>query len=109
MRHDAMTTSAISSHPTDASPIVSLSNVIKNFGALQVLKEVSFNLHRGQVAALIGRSGSGKSTALRCINRLETVQGGTIEVCGHRVSDPEINLRALRLDVGIVFQSYNLF
>lgn len=104
-----MTTSPISSHQTDASPIVSLSNVIKRFGALQVLNEVSFDLERGQVAALIGRSGSGKSTALRCINRLETVQGGTIEVCGHHVSDPEINLRALRLDVGIVFQSYNLF
>lgn len=104
-----MTTSPISSHQTDASPIVSLSNVIKRFGALQVLNEVSFDLERGQVAALIGRSGSGKSTALRCINRLETVQGGAIEVCGHRVSDPEINLRALRLDVGIVFQSYNLF
>ncbi|MHA6691349.1 amino acid ABC transporter ATP-binding protein [Devosia sp. A449] len=104
-----MTNIPTSSDRADAAPIVSLSNVVKSFGALLVLNEVSFDLYRGQVAALIGRSGSGKSTALRCINRLETVQAGTIEVCGHRVSDPEINLRALRLDVGIVFQSYNLF
>ncbi|RYE87736.1 MAG: amino acid ABC transporter ATP-binding protein [Hyphomicrobiales bacterium] len=90
-------------------PIVAVSNVVKSFGTLQVLKEVSFDLHKGQVAALIGRSGSGKSTALRCINRLETIQSGRIEVCGHVVSDPGIDLRALRLDVGIVFQSYNLF
>jgi polar amino acid transport system ATP-binding protein len=104
-----MTQVSSNSGRPDAAPIVSLSNVVKAFGAVKVLKQVSFSLERGQVAVLIGRSGSGKSTALRCINRLETVQGGTIEVCGHRVSDPQMNLRALRLDVGIVFQSYNLF
>jgi polar amino acid transport system ATP-binding protein len=59
--------------------------------------------------ALIGRSGSGKSTALRCIDRLETIDSGEIEVCGHKLNDAALDLRQLRLDVGIVFQSYNLF
>ena len=64
---------------------------------------------KGQVVAIIGRSGSGKSTALRCIDRLETIDGGRIDVCGHAVHDPALDVRALRRDVGIVFQSYNLF
>lgn len=59
--------------------------------------------------AIIGKSGSGKSTALRCIDRLEIIDSGTIHVCGHAVHDPAIDLRQLRQDVGIVFQSYNLF
>jgi polar amino acid transport system ATP-binding protein len=89
--------------------VVSLVDVHKRFGDLEVLNGVSFDVARGQVTAIIGRSGSGKSTALRCIDRLETIDAGEICVCGHRVSDPGIDLRALRLDVGIVFQSYNLF
>ena len=92
-----------------ASPIVGLSNVHKSFGALKVLDGVSFDVNRGEVLVLIGRSGSGKSTALRCIDRFETIDSGEIVVCGHRVSDPKLDLRALRQDVGIVFQSYNLF
>jgi polar amino acid transport system ATP-binding protein len=88
---------------------VKLTNVVKRFGALEVLKGVSFEIKTGEVVALIGQSGSGKSTALRCINRLETIQDGTIEVCGHRVEDPKLDLRALRRDIGMVFQSYNLF
>ena len=95
--------------PQADEPIVSLRNVRKDFGPLRVLNDVSFEVARGQVASLIGRSGSGKSTALRCINRLETVQGGEISVCGLLVHDPKLDLRALRLEVGIVFQSYNLF
>ena len=59
--------------------------------------------------AIIGRSGSGKSTALRCIDRLETVDSGRIEVCGHELGSPGLDLRQLRRDVGLVFQSYNLF
>jgi polar amino acid transport system ATP-binding protein len=94
---------------SDSSPIVSLREVHKSFGSLKVLDGVSFEVPRGQVLAIIGRSGSGKSTALRCIDRLETIDAGEITVCGHRVSDPKPDLRALRLDVGIVFQSYNLF
>jgi polar amino acid transport system ATP-binding protein len=74
-----------------------------------VLAGVNFDAQRGQVTAIIGRSGSGKSTALRCIDRLERVDSGQITVCGRRVDDPAVDLKALRLDLGIVFQSYNLF
>ncbi|MDM9625319.1 amino acid ABC transporter ATP-binding protein [Rhizobium sp. S152] len=91
------------------SPIVKLTNVHKAFGAVKVLNGVSFEVGRGEVAAVIGQSGSGKSTALRCINALETIEDGTIEVCDHAVHDPNMNKNALRRDVGIVFQSYNLF
>ena len=81
----------------------------KRFGSNQVLKGVSFAIPKGQVVAIIGKSGSGKSTALRCIDRLEIIDSGSIQVCGHAVHDPAIDLRRLRQDVGIVFQSYNLF
>jgi len=91
------------------SPVVALRNVHKSFGTLKVLNGVDFEVNRGEVLAIIGRSGSGKSTALRCIDRFETIDSGEIIVCGHRVNDPKLNLRALRQDVGIVFQSYNLF
>lgn len=90
-------------------PIVRLQGVHKSFGALKVLDGVSFDVARGQVAVIIGRSGSGKSTALRCIDRLERIDAGEITVCGHQLSNPKLDLRALRQDVGIVFQSYNLF
>lgn len=89
--------------------VVKLNNVVKRFGSLEVLKGVSFEIDPGQVVALIGQSGSGKSTALRCINRLETIQEGSIEVCGLHVEDPALDIRALRDNVGMVFQSYNLF
>ena len=95
--------------PSVSEPIVSLRDVQKSFGPLRVLDGVSFAVQRGEVLALIGRSGSGKSTALRCIDRFEKVDGGEIVVCGHRVDRPDVDLRALRQDVGIVFQSYNLF
>ena len=91
------------------SPIVELRDVHKSFGAVKVLNGVSFSVDKGQVVAIIGRSGSGKSTALRCINRLETIDQGRITVCGHAVHDRALNLSAMRADVGIVFQSYNLF
>ncbi|MBK3745257.1 amino acid ABC transporter ATP-binding protein [Paraburkholderia aspalathi] len=91
------------------SAVVKLSNVVKKFGDLEVLKGVSFEIEPGQVVALIGQSGSGKSTALRCINRLETIQSGEITVCEHKVNDPHLDLQVLRRDIGMVFQSYNLF
>ena len=94
---------------TQAQEIVVLRDVHKSFGEIEVLKGVSFQVKRGEVTALIGKSGSGKSTALRCIDRLEKVNQGHIEVCGHVLTDTALNLRQLRLDVGIVFQSYNLF
>ena len=64
------------------SAAVKLDRVVKRYGALEVLKGVSFDIQPGEVVALIGASGSGKSTALRCINRLEQIQEGRIEVCG---------------------------
>jgi polar amino acid transport system ATP-binding protein len=88
---------------------VVLRDVHKSFGANKVLSGVDLQAQRGQVTAIIGRSGSGKSTALRCIDRLEKVDSGEITVCGRRVDDPHVDLKALRLEVGIVFQSYNLF
>ncbi|NTH16594.1 amino acid ABC transporter ATP-binding protein [Agrobacterium rhizogenes] len=91
------------------SPIVELKNVEKSFGALKVLKGVTFDVNRGEVVAIIGQSGSGKSTALRCMNRLEKIDGGELNVCGHALHHPEVDLGALRKVVGIVFQSYNLF
>jgi polar amino acid transport system ATP-binding protein len=74
-----------------------------------VLDGVSLDVAQSEVVAVIGRSGSGKSTMLRCINGLERIQSGSIEVAGHRIEPNGGDLRALRKDVGIVFQSYNLF
>jgi polar amino acid transport system ATP-binding protein len=91
------------------SAIVKLADVYKSFGSNQVLKGVSMEVEKGEMIAVIGASGSGKSTALRCIDRLETIDRGTIEVCGIRVDDPKVDLHQLRREVGIVFQSYNLF
>ncbi|RWO22668.1 MAG: amino acid ABC transporter ATP-binding protein [Mesorhizobium sp.] len=90
-------------------PEVLIDNVHKSFGAVEVLKGVSLSVNRGDVFALIRRSGSGKSTLLRCINGLEKINSGRIEVAGHAVGRDPKELRKLRTDVGIVFQSYNLF
>ncbi|QND54014.1 amino acid ABC transporter ATP-binding protein [Phyllobacterium sp. 628] len=90
-------------------PEVIIENVHKSFGSVEVLKGVSLTVEPGEVIALIGRSGSGKSTLLRCINGLEKINSGRIEIAGHTVSADPKQLRELRRDVGIVFQSYNLF
>ena len=89
--------------------VVRLCGVHKSFGPLEVLNDVSLAVERGTVVALVGRSGSGKSTLLRCINGLERIDRGTIEVEGRQVVQREPDLRALRQTVGIVFQSFNLF
>ncbi|QEL27301.1 amino acid ABC transporter ATP-binding protein (plasmid) [Bosea sp. F3-2] len=91
------------------SPIVNFVDMRKSFGDVEILKGVTFSVERGEVVAIIGQSGSGKSTALRCIDRLETIQGGELWVCGHALHEDKVDLKALRRDVGIVFQSYNLF
>jgi polar amino acid transport system ATP-binding protein len=83
--------------------------VVKRFGTNTVLDRVSLTVQPGEIIAIIGRSGSGKSTMLRCINGLEPIQGGRIVFDGVTVNDPATNLRKLRQRVGIVFQSYNLF
>ncbi|MCW3473228.1 amino acid ABC transporter ATP-binding protein [Limobrevibacterium gyesilva] len=90
-------------------PIVLVEDLRKSFGSLEVLKGISLSVERGQVVALLGRSGSGKSTLLRCLNGLETISSGRIEIGGHVMSYAPAALRALRKDVGIVFQSFNLF
>ena len=90
-------------------PAVVIEDVHKRFGPVEVLKGVSLSVETGQVVAIIGRSGSGKSTLLRCINGLEICQSGRIEVAGHVLDQDQKRLRELRKDVGIVFQSYNLF
>jgi polar amino acid transport system ATP-binding protein len=89
--------------------LVELSHVVKRFGSNTVLDDVSLDVAPGEIIAVIGRSGSGKSTMLRCINGLEPIQGGRILFDGVTVNDPQTDLRALRQRVGIVFQSYNLF
>jgi polar amino acid transport system ATP-binding protein len=91
-------------------PIVKVENIHKRFGTNHVLNGVSLDIERGQVVAVIGRSGSGKSTLLRCLNGLETVDSGSIQICDTVLEGlaPK-QLLALRQRVGIVFQSYNLF
>jgi polar amino acid transport system ATP-binding protein len=81
----------------------------KSYGDVEVLRGVSFGVKSGEVVALIGRSGSGKSTALRCVNGLESVTGGELHVCGRAMHHGDVDLAELRKEVGIVFQSYNLF
>ena len=88
---------------------VHIRDVKKYFGALCVLDGVSLDVAQSEVVAVIGRSGSGKSTMLRCINGLERIQAGSIEVAGHTITPTASDLRPLRKEVGIVFQSYNLF
>lgn len=92
-----------------SQPMVRFHNLRKSYGAVEVLKGIDLEVSSGQVVALIGRSGSSKSTALRCVNGLERFQAGELHVCGYDLSAKDLNLRNLRQDVGIVFQSYNLF
>ena len=84
-------------------------NVEKEFGPVKVLRGVNLSVDEHQVVCLIGASGCGKSTLLRCINGLEKIQGGEIRLMTDRVSGPGIDLNLLRRNVGIVFQSFNLF
>ena len=83
--------------------------VNKWFGALHVLKDVSLEVQPGEVVVVCGPSGSGKSTLIRCVNRLETIQSGEIVVNGLSLSDPALSLSRLRAEVGMVFQSFNLY
>ena len=86
-----------------------IKNVEKNFGPVPVLRGTNLNVDEHQVVCLIGPSGCGKSTLLRCINGLEQIQSGEIRLDNDRVSGPGVDLNKLRQQVGIVFQSYNLF
>ena len=90
-------------------PIVSINNVRKSFGTLEVLKGISMDIQKGEVIRIIGPSRSGKSTLIRCINALNDIQGGSITVKGQEVHDSKLDRLELRKKVGMVFQQYNLF
>lgn len=90
-------------------PLIAIDQVRKSFGSNEVLKGVSLSVEPGEVIAIIGKSGSGKSTLLRCINGLESIDSGAITVAGAHLADSELQLRALRLKVGMIFQQFNLF
>jgi polar amino acid transport system ATP-binding protein len=94
---------------TPDQPIISIKDVHKSFGDLEVLKGVSFDVMKGEVICIIGPSGSGKSTLIRCINALNDIQSGSIKVEGLEVNAPDLDKLALRKKVGMVFQQYNLF
>lgn len=90
-------------------PVVVLDRVEARFGAAHVLRGISFAVRKGETVCIIGPSGSGKSTLLRCINGLVPCSAGSIQVAGREVTNPRLDRIALRRDVGIVFQQYNLF
>ncbi|HVL32105.1 MAG TPA: amino acid ABC transporter ATP-binding protein [Actinomycetota bacterium] len=90
-------------------PIVRLTDVTKRFGALEVLKGVSFEAAPREVVCILGPSGSGKSTILKCINRLEEPDGGKVYLEGVDITDPRVDINKVRQHVGMVFQSFNLF
>ena len=89
--------------------ILEVSHLEKSFGSHDVLRDISFQVAKGDVVSVIGASGSGKSTMLRCVNLLETPTGGSILYHGEDITDPKINVPAYRSKVGMVFQSFNLF
>jgi glutamate transport system ATP-binding protein len=94
---------------TSTTPMVRMANVDKHFGELHVLRDINLEVDTGQVVVVLGPSGSGKSTLCRTINRLEPIDSGTIEVDGRTLPAEGKALAALRADVGMVFQSFNLF
>jgi len=89
--------------------VIEFRNVNKWFGSLHVLNDVDFTVEAGKVVVVCGPSGSGKSTLIRCINRLETIQSGDIIVDGLSLSDANLDTAKLRAEVGMVFQSFNLY
>ena len=101
-----------SDHQAQASsdgPIVQLTGVNKHYGALHVLNDINLEVTKGEVVVILGPSGSGKSTLCRAINRLETIDEGTIKIDGKTLPEEGKALANLRADVGMVFQSFNLF
>lgn len=88
---------------------IHVSNLKKNFGKLEVLKDISTDIYEGEVVCIIGPSGSGKSTFLRCLNLLEDITAGQVIVDGNELSDKHININKARENIGMVFQHFNLF
>lgn len=89
--------------------MIEVKNLIKSFGELNVLKDISEKIDKGEKVVIIGPSGSGKSTFLRCLNRLEEPTGGHIYIDGDDICDPKININHIREKMGMVFQHFNLF
>jgi len=92
-----------------SEPLVAIEGINKSFGEVHVLKDISTTVQKGEVVVVIGPSGSGKSTFCRAINRLETIDSGQIRIDGTPLPEEGTELAALRADVGMVFQSFNLF
>ena len=88
---------------------IHVSHLKKNFGHLEVIKDISTDIYEGEVVVILGPSGSGKSTFLRCINRLEEPTGGEIIVDGQAITDKKADLNKIRENIGMVFQHFNLF
>ncbi len=88
---------------------VSVKNLKKHFGSLEVLKDISTEIYEGEVVCVIGPSGSGKSTFLRCLNRLEEVNGGSVIIEGVDITDKKVDINKVRENIGMVFQHFNLF
>ncbi len=107
-QHDAEPTST-PSRATGGQPMVQIENVNKHFGDLHVLKDIDLTVAKGEVVVVLGPSGSGKSTLCRTINRLETHETGQIRIDGVPLPDEGKELARLRAEVGMVFQSFNLF
>ena len=99
----------MSQPPSDDAPLISIEAVDKWYGAFQVLRGITLTVRKGEKIVLCGPSGSGKSTLIRCINHLETYQAGRIVVDGVVVNDSVKNIDTVRSEVGMVFQSFNLF
>lgn len=89
--------------------MITVNNLKKNFGTLEVLRGISCQIASKEVVVVIGPSGSGKSTFLRCLNQLETATAGEISIEGVNITDPKTNINKVREDVGMVFQRFNLF
>ena len=88
---------------------IHVSHLKKNFGSLEVLKDISTDIYEGEVVVIIGPSGSGKSTFLRCMNKLEEITAGEVVVDGTTLTDKHIDINKVRENVGMVFQHFNLF
>jgi len=106
---DVSDVSDVNDVSNDARPLVRIDHVSKYYGDFKALDDVSLDILPGQVVAVIGASGSGKSTLCRTINRLETIQEGSIEIDGELLPEEGRDLTRLRAEVGMVFQSFNLF